>query len=553
MLLRSKKSSQRSRSIVFALVQCTFYLFLLSTVGAFTCHRGAAGFSVLFAVAPPIPTSGSPSFFRGMVGTNVRLFSKSSSDNGVDEPQAVNGSLSAFASTTPEPGNEESSSDNDVDESQEVNGSLPAFASTTPESVSDDVETMVTTTTIEDARKKGLLRPLRPLRPKLRKLFLFWRDNVQAAQEMYIDEDYLGSSYGTPRSKSGSVFDESKAMLTLSDMIYAFSSLRSYARRQGDKELLHKLRVPQISSTLTPAIIDNIHLLKGGSTYGPSFIERASQTVNRDEYVKNSNLNSELICFGDDPDDCKNSCVYGVAVNRSKKRFSVWFRGTVMDGNGLKTWQKNLDTTMRHEENPIDEMLETLPVFYLHRGFARAILGRRRRIILKILEYKKKHPETKDYQLVVSGHSLGGSLATLFGFYACQEPEFTENGPVRVYTFAAPPVGCDKFAKVFRRLEDDDKIQLARIHNSNDPVPHTFAMTRYAHVGLGIELSFPGYEVVDEDRSSAWKGRNIFRVGKEHKLQTSYEHMNRHSVAFNKTLDEMYCSQRGNCKRATNK
>lgn len=356
------------------------------------------------------------------------------------------------------------------------------------------------------------------------------------------DEDALG---GAIVSKRGSVFEESKAMLTLSDMMYVFSALRAHAIRAGDEDLQRSLRVPQISTKLVPPILENLHLLKKGGDFEAGFVERALSTVNEAEFRANSRESSEVIEFGDSSDDDVNSCVYGIGVNRSARRMTVWFRGTVAGPNGLNHWSKNFDTTLRLEENPIDDMLESTPTLCLHRGFVRAILGRRRQIMLKILQYRREHPETEDFPLFVSGHSLGGALATLFGFYACQEPAFTKNGPVRVYTFAAPPVGNGAFSKVFRRLEDDGRIRLARIHNALDPVPSAFALTRYTHVGLGIELNFPDYEIIQEDRSSVKKIATIFKGRGEHKLSRSYEYLNRHAVGFNSTLDEMYRDERG--------
>lgn len=383
-------------------------------------------------------------------------------------------------------------------------------------------------------------------RDRLKKLFrirgLSSREDKQFKKEQEHTTFFEKSKF---EPKRGSVFAESKTMLALSDMIYSFVKLRAYAQTHNDEALQQKLEVPQISSTLTPTIIENLPLLNKGQRFETDFIERAKQTVNQAEFAENSKENSEVIYVGDSSRNLENSCVYGIGVNRSEKRITVWFRGTVMEQNGLNHWEKNFDTTLRLEENPIDELLDSIPTFHLHRGFVRSFLGNRRKIMLRILQYRKDHPETADFPLFVSGHSLGGALATLFGFYASLEPEFTKNGPVRVYTFAAPPVGDRKFGQIFRHQEETGKIRLARIHNANDPVPSAFSLTRYKHVGLGIELDFSAYEIDDEDRSSAGKIAKIFGGRREHKLQRSYEYLKRHAIGFNSTLDEMYQSKMG--------
>lgn len=329
-------------------------------------------------------------------------------------------------------------------------------------------------------------------------------------------------------------------MLTLSDMVYVFTALRRHARKTRDAALQERLAVPQISSTLVPQIVDNVHLLGKGRCHDDDFCARAIQTVNRNELTAGSTETSEVIYIGDSEDDRRNSCVYGIAANRSAQRITVWFRGTAMDEGGMHHWRKNFDTSLRMEENPLDDGRGTDPIFYLHRGFVQALLGRRRKILRQVREYRARHPETRDYPLFVSGHSLGGALATLFGFHACQEPDVARCGPVRVYTFAAPPVGDGAFARVFRRLEDAGRIRLARIHNAGDPVPSAFALTRYTHAGLGIELDFPGYGVAEGERSSLGKVKTILRGPREHRLSQSYAYLNRHARGFRSTLDEMY-------------
>lgn len=69
----------------------------------------------------------------------------------------------------------------------------------------------------------------------------------------------------------------------------------------------------------------------------------------------------------------------------------------------------------------------------------------------------------------MTGHSLGGALATLFGFYAATDDRITKNGqPVELYTFASPLVGNRNFRQAFKALENKGKIVHARICNEGD-------------------------------------------------------------------------------------
>lgn len=64
----------------------------------------------------------------------------------------------------------------------------------------------------------------------------------------------------------------------------------------------------------------------------------------------------------------------------------------------------------------------------------------------------------------MTGHSLGGALATLFGFYATTDDCITKNvQPVELYTFASPLVGDKNFCQAFKALENEGKIVHARI------------------------------------------------------------------------------------------
>lgn len=64
------------------------------------------------------------------------------------------------------------------------------------------------------------------------------------------------------------------------------------------------------------------------------------------------------------------------------------------------------------------------------------------------------------------------------------------------------------------------------LHYDPDRVPSAFSLTRYKHVGLGIELDFSAYDIDHEDRSSVGKITKIFGGRGEHKLQRSYEYLN---------------------------
>lgn len=75
-------------------------------------------------------------------------------------------------------------------------------------------------------------------------------------------------------------------------------------------------------------------------------------------------------------------------------------------------------------------------------------------------------------QLFITGHSLGGALSTLFGFYAAIDDEIVDlsSGPVVVYSIASPFVGNWKFRMAFQELERRKRLQHLRIANFEDMV-----------------------------------------------------------------------------------
>lgn len=73
-----------------------------------------------------------------------------------------------------------------------------------------------------------------------------------------------------------------------------------------------------------------------------------------------------------------------------------------------------------------------------------------------------------DFTVCVNGYSLGGGLATLFGFFASTDERFTRNGPVKIFSYGMPYVASYSFADAFRHQERCKKVQHARFYNHND-------------------------------------------------------------------------------------
>merc|ERR1712194_329443 len=92
------------------------------------------------------------------------------------------------------------------------------------------------------------------------------------------------------------------------------------------------------------------------------------------------------------------------------------------------------------------------------------------------------------YHLSVTGHGLGGGLATVAGFCLAADPSLELASAVRVFTFASSRVGCRAFQQSFRHLEYTGRLLHARFTNSNETVPLLPMQDGYHHVGMQIIL-----------------------------------------------------------------
>lgn len=114
----------------------------------------------------------------------------------------------------------------------------------------------------------------------------------------------------------------------------------------------------------------------------------------------------------------------------------------------------------------------------VHRGFYQQFESVRKEI--------EKHLDTNKHKNVIfTGHSLGGALATLASLYF--SPNFTDKN-ISCVTFGSPRVGDSKFGELFNKYVN----QSYRYVNDNDPVPCIPTTWRFIHV--------PGLIWLNEDK-----------------------------------------------------
>lgn len=85
-------------------------------------------------------------------------------------------------------------------------------------------------------------------------------------------------------------------------------------------------------------------------------------------------------------------------------------------------------------------------------------------------------------KIILTGHSLGGALATIASCYLTEIGINSEN--IDVYTFGSPPVGTLEFCDYYK-----DKLDIYRLVNSEDVVPKLDRITNLFHFGNEISLA----------------------------------------------------------------
>lgn len=134
---------------------------------------------------------------------------------------------------------------------------------------------------------------------------------------------------------------------------------------------------------------------------------------------------------------------------------------------------------------------------HVHSGFLQA-LDRARPALSGFL---KDHHDPSRQQLWIAGHSMGASLAILFGI------DRREDTPI-VYTYGAPRTVGQKF--------DNDAIPplLYRIFNDNDIVPKLVPKPFYRHVGDNYLITSEGSLLNNPESMEKWKSH--FQGHREH-------------------------------------
>ena len=207
-----------------------------------------------------------------------------------------------------------------------------------------------------------------------------------------------------------------------------------------------------------------------------------------------------------------------ITISQKTKRISIVFRGS----ESKSDWYYDLQF---FKINLHDDV-------YVHKGFWNQLhINNNYKKIKNKVDELLAIEENKDCEVIVTGHSLGAALSTLFGYeYSREIPQ-----KVTVISFASPRVGNAGWRKAF-----DAQYNLIhyRITNNRDAVTAA-PMILYKHVGINIHLSETKTEIFRNYNYSWWKYSlfNCFSI-KDHNIDLYYQNLKKNPWVEELLADE---------------
>lgn len=187
-----------------------------------------------------------------------------------------------------------------------------------------------------------------------------------------------------------------------------------------------------------------------------------------------------------------------ITVCEVRKRICVVFRGS----ESPTDWFYNLNLRKTRISSDV----------WVHKGFSAQLLDDGTYVTLES-EVKLILMKFPGFSLYISGHSLGGALATLFG-YLISDAIQTK---VTVISFASPRVGGLNWKK---RFESKSNLVHYRVTNNRDIVS-IVPMINYFHVGNHVRLLCNGQL---QERGHSWYSESFLSCWSfsDHKSESYY-------------------------------
>lgn len=212
--------------------------------------------------------------------------------------------------------------------------------------------------------------------------------------------------------------------------------------------------------------------------------------LNIDDIIS-CDYNAQVIHCGTNSRDIE----FAVVLDKHRKRIYVIFRGS----ESLMDWYHDFVVSKYTLVEGKKIRIHKGMYLQLHEDNVFAII---KQTILDLLEEE----EYKEYDVYVTGHSLGGGLSTLFSYLLAKQEKGIN---VTCISFASPRVGNIYFARDFNHLQN---VMHYRCFNSHDIVAYV-PNYRYYHCGIRVKLYKDNIQILrplkDIDSPSFWRWWSI--------------------------------------------
>ena len=234
------------------------------------------------------------------------------------------------------------------------------------------------------------------------------------------------------------------------------------------KSLLYSILVYNINNKNKSKSIDNIILDLNESKDKYYLNKYLIKNINDDKIMK--------IFF------CKETHILCIVIkNDTEKKISIIFKGTT-DNIHI---EYNLKIKLRKINFLDNDNIK------IHDGFYQQLF--RNRFYNKVINYIK-NINKNDYLLFFIGHSLGGVMASLFGYFSSFL--FNKNKLV-IISFGSSKIGNKYFKESF---SNQSNLICYRIINNNDIIIN-LPLLNYEHIGIPIKLKTNiNYDIIDNHK-----------------------------------------------------
>lgn len=340
-----------------------------------------------------------------------------------------------------------------------------------------------------------------------------------------------------------SLYDEIDGAIERNVLVYAIAELRQLAnnseRNKDQRSIMldgKSLELPFTHEQLMDVVEANQAELEK-TDFGRGYVVDVLRTAKErnmmngvvgsdSSHQEQRRVKHETVVVFDD-EFAEKELVYMIEVSEQQRTVTLTFRGSVTKVD----WATNFELCLKEVENPMKHHVSQKETVRIHTWFynymfqpnLRGVNGPNGEALSQFSEIFQEHlcPVLQQYpgfKLIITGHSLGGALATIFAFGAAALDDALAPKPVTLISIAAPYVGDESFANSFQLMESLGRLRCCRVVNQHDVVT-MFPTTAFRwksdegaqHVGMAIRLvedKTKPFEVMyrrkGEGRHSSW-------------------------------------------------